>query len=96
MGCDFVWVCDRRKEYMDPYPLSEWHLFTYCNWGPWRDEQVRLINDCGGSNWEYYERTHRDAEEAIACGDSPNRIYRDVTDEAKKLHAEMYPPNEGE
>lgn len=97
MGVDYIWVCDERKEYIDTnrYPgTADLYVRVYCDLGEWRDCQIRLLSDCGGTNWEYYERTHDSAQSAIDCGDSPDRIYKEVTEEASKLFTEMYPDYE--
>lgn len=63
MSVYFVWVCDARKEYIDPYPLNEWHLFDWMYLGEWQGCSVRLLTDSANQD-EYYGRTSDDDE----CG----------------------------
>jgi hypothetical protein len=68
MGVSHVWVCDERKEFIDPYPLDCPHLYCWCDvqltesvaggyTDGWYGLLVRLLSDCGGGNDEYYLRT---------------------------------------
>jgi hypothetical protein len=97
MGTDYVWVCDERKEFIDPYPLDEAHLFAWCDLGDWQGCKVRLLSDFGGGNDEYYLRTCRTGNDAGA-GDDPEiwgggrgDVYTDVTAQARAHVREIYP-----
>lgn len=96
MGCSHVWVCDDLKQYIDPYPLDEPHLFAMCEGGPWRGHAVRMLCDYGGTNDEYYLRTCRTGA-AAGAGDEPDLwgggagdVYQNVTAEAKALARERF------
>ncbi len=97
MGTDEVWVCDERKEYIDPYPIDEPILFAWCDMGDWKGCRVRLLSDFGGSGDEYYLRTCRRGGDAGA-GDDPSLwggtaddVYEDVTAKAKAYAHKMFP-----
>lgn len=96
MGVDYVWVCDERREWIDPYPLDAPHLFEWCRSGVtygargevtegWYGLPVRLLSDCGGSNDEYYLRTCRADDDPSIWGGGAVDVYREVTADA--LHA---------
>jgi hypothetical protein len=89
MGRSYVWVCDERREYIDPYPLNEPVLFEWCDLGDWRDCKVRLLSDHGGGNDEYYLLTSKDELGAQAFGGTMANVYRDVTAAAKAFVSQM-------
>lgn|SRR5215831_32227 len=100
MGTAYVWVCDKRREYIDPYPLDAPHLYTWMRVGVthgvngevtegWYGETIRLLSDCGGSNDEYYLRTGEPAN-AHVWGGTENDVYRNVTADALNEASEWY------
>jgi hypothetical protein len=90
----YVWVCDERKEYIDPYPKDKWHLFEYMYLGPWSGCSVRLITDAANHD-EYYGRTS-DPLQVTLGGFTVEEVwgyapYKDVTADAMKLWEKMNP-----
>lgn len=101
MGTSYIYVCDERKQYIDPYPLDCPHLFVWlqCHltesiagdyiYG-WSGCEIRFINDSGDQD-EYYLRTSRDLSEAEAFGGTMADVYTDVTKEAIATAKRWYP-----